>query len=131
MNKLLRLSVGILALTIGQVAFADGVQLHLRMGLPSVLPPLVEIQPGVRVVQDFDQEVFFTNGYYWSQRDGNWYRTRDHRGTWNYVRPERAPVALTRLERGHYRGWQHDEHRSWPEARRNSRARHWRDSDRH
>ena len=24
----------------------------------------------LRVVQDFDEEVFFTGGYYWVQRDG-------------------------------------------------------------
>ena len=129
MHKSIRLFVALLALMVGQVALADGVQLHIRMGLPTVLPPLVQIQPGVRVVQDLDEEVFFTNGYYWTQRDGNWYRARDHRGTWNYVRAERAPTGLTHLERGQYRRWQHDDQKRWPAPRR-GHAPHWRPSDR-
>ena len=125
---LLLLAVGLLALA--TTAAAQGAQLRIRMGFPAILPPLVEIQPGVRVVQDFDEEIFFTGGYYWAQRDGNWYRARDHRGTWSYVKPERLPPTLARNEPGHYRHWQHDEGRAWPDAQHaRGDARHWKPAD--
>ena len=132
-NKLLLLAVGFMAFAVSGGTFADNdVRLRIRMGFPMVLPPLVVIQPGVRVVQDFDEEVFFVRGYYWVQRDGSWYRTRNHRGNWYYVRSDRAPRQLVRYEQGHYRRWQHDEGRSWPDARQHARrgGRHWRASER-
>jgi hypothetical protein len=129
MRKLLLLSAGLLTLVMTTPTLAD-VPIRLRMGFPAVLPPLVEVQPGVRVVQDFDEEVFFIGGYYWVQRDGNWYRARDHRGTWRYVRSNGLPAALVKHEPGRYRRWQHDERRAWPDARHaRGNARHWRPAD--
>ena len=129
MRKLLLATCGVLALATTTATRAD-ISVRLQMGFPAILPPLVEVQPGVSVVQDFDEEVFFTGGYYWVQRDGNWYRARDHRGTWRYVRPGGLPDALVRLEPGRYRRWQHDEQKAWPDARHaRSDARHWRPSD--
>lgn len=73
--------------------------------LPERLPPLVVVRPGVRVVQDFDDEIFFVGGYYWLRRDNHWFRTRDHRGRWEYVPPGRAPGDLARFQPGQYRRW--------------------------
>jgi hypothetical protein len=130
MRKLMMLVVAGLVLGMGTPALADGVKLRVSMGFPAILPPLVVIQPGVRVVEDFDEEVFFTGGFYWAQRDGNWYRARDHRGTWRFVTPRRVPVALTQHEPGRYRRWQHDAHRTWPDGQHARRdARHWRPAD--
>lgn len=79
---------------------------QFRLDLPVVLPPMVVISPGVRVVQDVDEEVFYTNGYYWVRRDGDWYRARDCRGDhWRYVQGPRVPPGLTRLPPGQYRRW--------------------------
>jgi hypothetical protein len=129
MRKQLLLAVGLLALAIPAAPLAD-VQVRLRMGFPAVLPPLVVVQPGVRVVQDFDEEVFFIGGYYWVQRDGNWYRARDHRGTWTYVKQGKLPAALIHHQPGRYRHWQHDERRAWPDPQHARRdARHWKPTD--
>jgi hypothetical protein len=123
------LTTSLIALAIPAAALAD-VKVQLQMGFPAVLPPLVEVGPGVSVVQDFDEEVFFTGGYYWVQRDGAWYRARDHRGTWRYVRQDRLPPALARQEPGRYRHWQHDERRTWPAAQQaKGHARHWTAAD--
>jgi hypothetical protein len=104
----LLLVIGILALVI--TATARPGHARRRMGFPAVLPPLVEVQPGVCVVQDFDEEVFFILDDYWVQRDGDWYRARDHRGAWRFVSPGRVPTALVRHEPGRFRHWQPDEH---------------------
>jgi hypothetical protein len=128
MKRLSLLAAGLLALALPSATPADA-QVRIRLGFPAVLPPLVQVEPGVRVVQDYDEEIFFTRGYYWVQHDGSWYRARDHRGTWYLVRPGRLPPQLVRHEPGRYRRWQHDDHRSWPDARRAPRgARHWREN---
>ncbi|MBI5068234.1 MAG: hypothetical protein HZB56_08330 [Deltaproteobacteria bacterium] len=130
MKKAIQLLAAFLALVIALPVEAQ-VQMQLRMGFPAVLPPLVVVQPGLRVVQDFDEEIFFSRGYYWVRRDAHWYRTRDHRGTWRYVRDDRVPAPLRRHEPGRYRHWQHDERRAWPEAHQGrSVGRHWKQTDR-
>ena len=131
MRKMMMLFVGALAVVaLARPTFADGVKLRVSMGFPAILPPLVTIQPGVSVVQDFDEEVFFTGGYYWAQRDGNWYHSRDHRGTFSYVRQDRVPAALVHHEPGRYRRFQHDDRRTWPDGQHaTGHARHWRSSD--
>ena len=78
---------------------------QFRIDLPVVLPPMVVVQPGVQVVQDVDEEVFFSNGWYWVRRDDGWYRSRSHRHGWMFVQRERVPRRLGMLPPGQYRHW--------------------------
>jgi len=89
------------AASAAQVRATAGIQIDL----PVVLPPLVVVTPGVQVVQDFDEEVFFTGGHYWVRRDGGWYRSPNHRGRWVLVPPPAAPARLVKLPPGHYKRW--------------------------
>ncbi len=101
----IRKLVLVLAL-VGLAAPAAAVaEVWIQMNLPAVLPPLVVVEPGVQVVQDSDEEIFFVGGYYWVRRDGYWYRARDYRDRWYYVHPGRVPAALVRTPPGHYRHW--------------------------
>jgi hypothetical protein len=69
-------------------------------------PPLVAVQPGIQVVPDYDEEVFFAGGWYWMPGpDGVWFRTRTWRGGWEVAPRHVVPVALVRIPRGHYRRW--------------------------
>ena len=77
--------------------------------LPERLPPLVTVRPGIRVVRDFDEEIFYARGYYWVRRDGHWFRARDHRRNWTYVEPGRVPRELVQSPPGQYRRWRGDE----------------------
>ena len=105
-------------------------QVRIHIDLPPVLPPLVVVQPGVQVVQDFDEEVFYVRGYYWIRRDGHWYRARDHRGTWVYVEPRRVPPGLVRIPPGQYRHWRKEERKeerkAWKEHQKEER-REWKE----
>lgn len=90
-------------------------QAVFTIGLPAVLPPLIVVQPGISVVGDLDEEVFFADGYYWARRDGAWIRTRDHRSGWTRVEPRYVPGPIVRAPPGRYRhyrgeGRQHEEH---------------------
>lgn len=75
----------------------------IRLNLPVVLPQLVVVSPGVQVVPEVDEEVFFVSGFYWVRHDSGWYRSRNPRGGW-VVAPVRAvPVALVKMPPGKYK----------------------------
>lgn len=81
-------------------------QVEIRITPPSVVfeipPPLVVITPGVQVVPNHDEEVFYVDGFYWYRRDASWFRARDHRGGWVLVKTG-IPVALIDMPAGRYR----------------------------
>lgn len=97
-----------------QVRASAGIQIDL----PVILPPLVVISPGVQVVQDFDREVFFSDGFYWVRHDGGWYRSRSHRGGWVLVPVRGVPARLVSLPPGHYKRWKPAKFESRHEDRR-------------
>jgi hypothetical protein len=67
-------------------------------------PALVVVHPGVRVVADADQEVFFSAGCYWHRSpDGHWWRAHSYRGHWVSAPRAAVPVAVVRLPHGRYR----------------------------
>ena len=90
----------------------------LSIDLPVVLPQLVVVQPGIRVVPECDHEVFYTNGYYWVREDDVWYRSRSHRGGWVVAPMRRVPAALVKVPPGHYKRWKPAKYRGGPPARR-------------
>src|SRR5581483_97245 len=71
-------------------------------------PDLVYAAPGVQVIADYDEPVFFSDGLYWRFSGGYWYSSRDYHRGWVSARP---PVAVLRIQHpqtyAHYRpaGW--------------------------
>jgi hypothetical protein len=95
------------------------VEMSIQIGVP-VSPPLVVVQPGIQVVENLDEEVFFVSGWYWCRRGDYWYRARGPRASFVYVEPRFVPYRLAYLPPpGHYRRWNRgqlrDEHRWWRE----------------
>ena len=86
----------------------------------SAAPPLVAVGPGVQVVRDSDEEIFFSGGWYWhAGPSGVWYRTRSWRGGWVAAPRHMVPMAVMRLPRGQYR---HFRGEPWREQRREEHA---------
>ncbi len=81
----------------------------ITLSLPILLPPLVVIRPGVSVVRDLDQEVFYSDGYYWARQDAEWYHARDPHGSWSRVERGRISPTLAQLPPGRYRNWRGDD----------------------
>lgn len=83
------------------------VRVDVQIPLPTirfeVAPPLVVVSPGVQVVEDYGDEVFFVDGWYWCRRDTHWFRTRDHRGGWVVVDRRYVPATLVKVPPGHYK----------------------------
>lgn len=102
--------LAVVCLSTSFVSFAQ-VQIKIDVALPTIVfeapPPLVVIQPGVQVVEDSDDEVFFVDSWYWVRRDGRWFRTKDHRGGWVLVEDRGVPMTIVRLPPGQYRKWKH------------------------
>ena len=79
---------------------------YIHFDIPAVLPRLVVVSPGVQVVPECREEVFFHDGWYWVRRDNYWYRSRNHRGGWVVVPGRQVPPRLVGLPPpGHYRNW--------------------------
>jgi hypothetical protein len=93
-----------IALSVSPAFVRAQVTVDIRVGFPTP-PPLVVVSPGIQVVPDYGEEVFFVDGWYWLRRDTVWYRTRDHRGGWVVVQPRYVPASLVRLPPGQYKHW--------------------------
>jgi hypothetical protein len=68
-------------------------------------PDLAYVSPGVYVVEDYDQPVFYTNNAYWRYDGGRWYVSNYYNRGWRYAAPPRTLVSI-RQPRAyvHYRG---------------------------
>ena len=67
-------------------------------------PDLVEVSPGVQVIADYNEPIFYSDGLYWRYYGNTWYRSRSYTGGWVYASP---PAAVLRIDRpygyAHYR----------------------------
>ena len=64
---------------------------------------LVEVSPGVEVVADYNEPVFYADDYYWVNRGGVWYSSTWYGGGWaraGYVSPRVYGI-------GHPEGYAH------------------------
>lgn len=59
-------------------------------------PDLVYVSPGVQVIADYDEPIFYTDGYYWRYYNDTWYRSNYYNRGWSY---SPAPRALLRIDR--------------------------------
>jgi hypothetical protein len=96
--------------TVGPDGQTASGQATFTLALPTVLPPLIVVEPGVSVVSDMDQEVFYSDGYYWARQDRGWYRSRDHRQGWVVVEDRYVPAPIARSPPGQYRRYRGGEH---------------------
>jgi hypothetical protein len=92
------------ALAAAPAPAAAQVNIHagIRFGLPAV-PTLVVVQPGIQVVEGFDQEVFVHQGAYYARRDDRWYRGTGPQSSFVLVETRVVPEPLRRIPPGHYR----------------------------
>jgi len=59
-------------------------------------PDLVYVSPGVQVIADYDEPIFYSDGFYWRYYGDTWYRSPTYTGGWIYARP---PAAVLRIDR--------------------------------
>lgn len=94
------------ALSFPAAAAAQGLHAEINLQLPTVIPPMVVIQPGVQVIPEIGHEVFFVDGAYYARQGGGWYRAPSpHAARWVGVPVHAVPVALVKIPPGHYKNW--------------------------
>ena len=76
--------------TNGEVAYSGGVT------ATAVAPDLVYAAPGVQVIADYDEPIFYSDNFYWRYYGGTWYRSSWYTGGWVYASPPRAIVSINR-----------------------------------
>lgn len=68
-------------------------------------PELVVISPGVQVIANYNESIFYSDDYYWRNQGGVWYRSRSHSRGWVAYNPPRAILSIERpAAYVHYRG---------------------------
>ena len=99
---MLRLALPILALAI----LGSGCLLPARFGASvHVGSPgyLVEVRPGLWVVENSSRAIFFADGYYWYPNAGVWYRSATYDGDWVRVQVNAVPARITVVDPARYR----------------------------
>ena len=88
-----------------------GVAVGYSAGYGYAGPQLEYVAPGVQVIADYDYPVFYSDGYYWRNDGGIWYRSGFYNRGWavSYnvpygVRGIREPGAYAHYRGGGYAG---------------------------
>ena len=73
------------------------VQAAVDIGADVSGPELVAVAPDVQVIVDHEEPIFYSDGHYWRETNGAWYRSTIHTGGWSYHAA--APYAVRSLDR--------------------------------
>ena len=57
-------------------------------------PNLVYVSPGVQVIEDYDEPIFYSSNMYWRYDGGVWYQSRYHTSGWVRVASPPAPIQV-------------------------------------
>lgn len=88
-----------LALGAGAAACVGSGTYRGSVAVTATTPDLVTVQPGVQVIADYDEPIFYSDGFYWWQYDGLWYRSSNYTGGWVYV--ARPPTRVVQIREPH------------------------------
>ena len=65
------------------------------VGVVAATPDLVYAAPGVQVIADYDEPIFYADGFYWWFSDGAWYHSTTYTGGWTFVAT--PPLVVMRI----------------------------------
>jgi hypothetical protein len=95
--------------------------------------PQMVVVPGTRVyyVDEPNMNVYRYGRFYYANEGGRWYRARDYRGPWIYVRARSVPRQIYMVPADYRRGWRGDYNywrnrdydRDWDNTNRDNRDR--------
>ena len=91
----IRLLSALLFASLAGAGCAGSGQVHY--GASVTTPDLVYVSPGVQVIADYDEPVFYSDNYYWRYDAGVWYRSPYHTRGW--VRVYDVPTRIRQIDR--------------------------------
>ncbi|HLQ67678.1 MAG TPA: hypothetical protein VK123_10665 [Candidatus Limnocylindrales bacterium] len=76
--------------------------------------PQMEVVPRTHVyyINNGNADVYRYGGFYYANDSGRWYRARNYRGPWIYVRARAVPRAIYAVPTDYRRGW-HGDYQYW------------------
>ncbi len=84
----------------------ESVGVGYSAGYAGPAPALVEVSPGVQVIADYDYPVFYSDGFYWRNTGGVWYRSGYYDRGWAVS--YNVPMGVRGIDRpyayAHYHG---------------------------
>ena len=101
MRKLLIRTMLLASVLLFPVPTTAEVNIGINIPLPPLIvfasPPEVVVIPEtyVYVVPDYDEDIFFYDGWWWRPWEGRWYRSRNYGSGWVYY--QRVPSFYTRV----------------------------------
>lgn len=71
---------------------------HTTVGYSASVPSttFVEVRPGLFVIADYHEPVFFADNFYWRFHAGRWYRSSWYGGGWVIATPPAIVVSVDR-----------------------------------
>ena len=81
------------ALATGCVAHGTGT-VGYSATYTATTPDLVYVSPGVQVIADYDEPIFYSDNFYWRHHGGVWYRSSYYNRGWVYARPPSAVISI-------------------------------------
>ncbi len=107
----------------------SGVNVNINIGPPEVVvagPPemivvprtMVYFAPGVAV------DLFFCAGYWWTPKEGHWFRARAYNGPWAIVASRSVPTAIVRLPKNYRKIYAHEHHIPYGQLKKHHEHRH-------
>ena len=103
-----------------------GVNVNVNIGPPAVVvaePPEVVVVPNSMVyfAPGVSVELLFFEGYWWTPKEGRWFRARGYDGPWTIVGPRGVPREIVRLPRDYRSVYVRGEHVPYGQLKK-----HWR-----
>lgn len=114
------LSILIFGMTV--IAYSE-VNLNINIGPPPRVfstPANTVFLPrfGVYFVPGINYDLFFQNGYWWSPRGDNWYRSRQANGTWERVSLKNVPRHIYNVPRNYHKTYERTHQKNVERGRR-------------
>lgn len=91
------------------------VNVNINIGPPPIVvaePPAVVMVPGSPVffVPIPDIDIFFYDGYWWSPRGSQWYRSKAYKGPWGVVNKRYVPAHVFRVPNDYRKVYEKEKH---------------------
>jgi hypothetical protein len=107
------LSVVVLSSLLSSLPLGGGCAARVASAPPPTAAPatydgygheLVYVAPGVQVLADYDEPIFYAHDFYWRFQNGRWYRSFSFASGWVEVPPTAAVARIQRPQTyAHYR----------------------------
>lgn len=78
------------------IAGCAPVEYRGAVAVAATTPDLVYVAPGVQVIADYGEPIFYSDGFYWWSLGGVWYRSGTYTGGWISVSMPPAAVVQIR-----------------------------------